>query len=159
MKVLPIFLSLIAAPASAVAQSGGEPAGVVDSVVVTRKSDMCGQRVCPTLRVSLRRSEFPGGELDTLASKARADGLYRLPPSVLGKTSWCYFAISDNIMASIAIYHREGSWTTRGYRHCLGPKGIRTDAPIETPVEKRRLVQLEASIDSLAAICSRQSTP
>jgi hypothetical protein len=151
MKTLVIFLVFISAPSVAVAQSSAEPTGVVDSVVVTRKSDLCGQRPCPTSRVSLRRSEFSGGELDTLASKARSDHLYRLPPSVLGKTSWCYVAMSDAVMATITIYHRQGHWTTRGYRHCIGPKGILDGAPRDTPVEKRRLLQLEASIDSLAA--------
>ena len=67
------------------------------------------------------------------------------------------FAVSDNVMASLSIYHGNSVATVRGYRHCLGAdsKAISDRA---LPIEKQRLLEVEALIDSVAIRTGRFAT-
>ena len=148
------LLSVFCISTSAGAQAVGSPRGVPDSVVLSRKDDLCLGGCKPIPDVVLRRTQLPAGVLEMIATRARAAGFYSLPANILGKVDWCQVAMSDSRMSVLAIYHADGFWSVRGYHHCLG--GINYTHGSPPPPEKQKLVALEALVDSVARASARQ---
>jgi hypothetical protein len=132
----------------------------VDSVVLMRKQDLCvPPRGCAAIpMVVLRRRELQAWILDSVDVRARSIGFYQLPPDVLGKVPWCEVVMSDNTMATLSIYRGTKAATVRGYHHCLGEKNAGPRYNV-TPIEKQRLLDLEALIDSAASRAGRFHAP
>jgi hypothetical protein len=80
------------------------------------------------------------------AFRRKADSLrfYSLPADVMGAT-FCRVVRSDDLLATLRIYHSDGQWSVRGYHHC------RDRSP-----EQAGLLALEALVDSLAAVPKRR---
>jgi len=136
--------------------SSAQESAPVDSIVLKRKHDLCGG-CTPFADIILRRRNVPSWMLDTIDARARSAGVYQLPADILGKVTWCRVAVSDNVMASLSIYHANSVASVRGYRHCLGAdsKAISDRA---VPIEKQRLLEVEALIDSVAIRTGRFAT-
>ena len=122
------------------AQPPTRPVGPVDSIVLVRTfvpGWPCPE--CPPQHVAVRRGAAAEGRLAQVALKADSIGFYALPADLLGK-SICRTVMSDALMATIAIYHTDGWWSVRGYRHCA-----------ERGPVQRALIAIEALVDSIHA--------
>jgi hypothetical protein len=119
------------------AQGSMRPRGPIDSVVLVRKPGWpCP--MCPPVHVALRRDVFGATVLAAFKQKADSVGFYALPAGIMG-ASFCRVVRSDDLMATLSIYHPDGQWSVNGYHHC------RDSSP-----EQRGLFALEKLVDSLA---------
>jgi hypothetical protein len=122
--------------------------GPVDSVVLVRTSVPgwpCPK--CPPVHVALRREVNGATVLEAFRRKADSLGFYALPADVMG-AGFCRVVRSDDLMATLHIYHSDGQWSVRGYHHC------RDRSP-----EQTGLLVLEALVDSLSAVPQRTPPP
>ena len=139
-------------PAFGAGAQAPSPSGPADSVVLTRYGDQCSPRLdrCDFPAVVLRRTELPAGTLDTVVARAAAAGFYSLPRDVPGNVDWCQIVLSDGLMSTLSIHHRRAEWSVRGYHYCLGDRSSSHETP--EPPERKRLVALEALVDSIARL-------
>jgi len=117
----------------------------IDSVVLVRTfvpGWPCPR--CPPERVTLRSSETDATVLAAFKLKADSLGFYSLPADIMG-ASFCRVVRSDDLLATLSIYHPDGRWSVRGYHHC------RDSSP-----ERTGLLALEALVDSLAVLPRRR---
>ena len=148
LNTWPVCTTALAVCLQACTTSGTSARAVVDSVVLTRKVDLCISSPCPTTVVTLRRGQVSNRSLELIDARAAAAGFYDMPRDLPGSARFCHFAISDALMATLAIYRRDREWSVRGYHHCLGDSTWTELSP--SPPEKTRLVALEALVDSIA---------
>lgn len=121
------------------AQPATRPRGPIDSVVLVRTPAWrlpCP--TCPPAHIVLRRGASDSTALAAFSRKADSLGFYALPANVMG-ASFCQVVRSDDLLATLSIYHPDGHWSVRGYHHC------RDRSP-----EQAGLLALESLVDSLA---------
>ena len=97
---------------------------------------------CPP-PVTLRRNTIGTTALAAFKRKADSVGFYALPAEVMG-ASFCRGFRSDAVIARLSIYHTDGSWSVRGYKHCPASP------------QKLGLLAMESMVDSLAALPRRR---
>jgi len=92
----------------------------------------------------LHSSEIGAAALAVFQTKADSIQFYALPANVMG-ASFCRVVRSDDLMATLTIYHADGHWSVRGYHHCR-----------DVSAQQTALLTLEAMVDSLAALPRRR---
>lgn len=132
-------LTLFAWPLAA--QSPVRPRAPIDSVVLIRTPVPgwpCPR--CPPPHVVLRRDAIASTKLLAFKHMADSIGFYALPPDVMG-ARFCRVVRSDDLMATLSIFHADGQWSVRGYHHCT-----------DQSREQSGLLALETLVDSLAKL-------
>ena len=132
------LLALLLFTSPLAAQSAGKPRTPIDSVVLIRTPVpgwACPR--CPPSHVVLRRDALPAKTLLRFGRKADRVGFYMLPADVMG-APFCRVVRSDDLMATLSIFHADGQWSVRGYHHCA-----------QRSREQSGLLALEALVDSL----------